>query len=98
MDELVSILIITLVILVFVVLGYVMFFRMQRHVRNQYAGYYVNNDPRFWAKRYVSNCPRGCQKVGRDNGNGAKTKWGCPNGEFCYSSQCCKYDQQCSKC
>lgn len=96
MDEITTTLIICLAVLFFVILGFVTYLRMRRHVANRYAGYYINNDPRFWVRKYRSECPRGCQRVGRDNGN--KSNWGCPNGEFCYSSQCCKYDQECKKC
>lgn len=96
----VTLLIFVLALVVFGLLGYVAYFRMRVSVENRYAGYYENNDPRFWVRRYRRACPRGCAFVGRDSGNADKRggEWGCPNGEFCYGAQCCKYDQDCAKC
>ncbi len=73
---------------------------MRNKVENQNAAYYSNNDPRFWVNSYTETCPRGCQYVGRDSGNAKKRggQWGCPNGEFCYGPQCCKYDTDCKRC
>ena len=35
-------------------------------------------------------CPIGCVRTGN--------KFGCPNGNFCYKDQCCKYDFDCKNC
>lgn len=101
MDIFIYLLVLLMLMMVFGLLGYVAYYRMRRAVENQHAGWYTNNDPRFWVSRYRSECPRGCQLVGRwSSGNADKRggEFGCPNGQFCYGDQCCKYDQDCSKC
>ena len=100
MDIVVTLLIFLLAIMAFVVLGYVSYYRMRSGIENRHAGWYRNNDPRFWVNRWKRKCPRGCQLVGRDSGNADKKggEFGCPDGEFCYGEQCCRYDTDCSKC
>lgn len=48
---------------------------------------------RGWYNGYRrSRCPSGCQWVG------GSQEYGCPYGNYCYGSNCCKYDFECKGC
>jgi hypothetical protein len=52
----------------------------------KYQTIYSNNNP-----DYSNNLTPGCLSGCNDKGE-------CPNGNFCYNSNCCKYDFQCNTC